>query len=667
MISITKKTSTTNTTASSGRSIKYIVVHYTAGVSSASGKAANTAAYFAQSSTKASADFIVDDANIVQYNPDIKNRYCWAVGGSKLSTKGGSLYGTAKNANCISVEICSTNSTGSVKDPNDSTWSFKDAALSNASDLVKYLMETYNIDADHVIRHYDVTGKLCVPTYSEVLTHEGWKRIDEVEIGEEIACADLDNLNVSFEEVYDKVPVKYQGTYTNCGLTATIDHRMVYSTYRHKDVYRIDKYGNQLTTPTQVYITLSGHGDFDVLPLTDDMLKFYIAVQADGHYMYDNRNLAGEKRYYGLEFHFSKQRKIDRIKEILESINLDYNEKPQSNGTTHIRIYNADGCNIVNDICEKYLKNKEFTWEWINLSKEQAELFLSEIQLWDGCVAGNLYTSKSKQNLDIVSAIAVMNGIGSKISGSNVMFTDQPYMVLGQSENSTKRNKNHDRQTEVTCVSVKTGIFLMRQNGKTFVVGNCPGVPGWNADSGSEAKWKSFKAGLTSSSSSSSSSSSTTTTSSSTTSQVVKVTSVPLNIRKGAGTNYDVVGQITSTGSFTIVEVASGTGSTAGWGLLKSYQTNRNGWISLDYTNYDGSATTSTSSVPYVGKVTTVPLNIRKGAGTNYSVVGQITSTGSYTIVEEASGTGSTAGWGLLKSYQTNRNGWISLDYVTKT
>lgn len=160
-ISITKKTGTANTTVSNGRKKTYIAIHYTAGVSSKSGKAADVAAYFAKSSTGASADFIVDDANIVQYNPDIDNRYCWAVGGSKQNSKGGSLYGTAKNANCINIEICSTNSTGTVKDANDSTWSLSSAAVAKAVELAKYLMDLYGIDADHVIRHYDVNGKLC--------------------------------------------------------------------------------------------------------------------------------------------------------------------------------------------------------------------------------------------------------------------------------------------------------------------------------------------------------------------------------------------------------------------------------------------------------------------------------------------------------------------------
>ena len=31
----------------------------------------------------------------------------------------------------------------------------------NTKQLVEYLMEKYNVDADHVLRHYDVTHKTC--------------------------------------------------------------------------------------------------------------------------------------------------------------------------------------------------------------------------------------------------------------------------------------------------------------------------------------------------------------------------------------------------------------------------------------------------------------------------------------------------------------------------
>ena len=62
---------------------------------------------------------------------------------------------------------------------------------------------------------------------------------------------------------------------------------------------------------------------------------------------------------------------------------------------------------------------------------------------------------------------------------------------------------------------------------------------------------------------------------------LVQVSISDLNIRKGPGTDYAKTGKFTGKGVFTIMEVKSGQGSTAGWGRLKSGA----GWISLDYTS----------------------------------------------------------------------------------
>lgn len=64
---------------------------------------------------------------------------------------------------------------------------------------------------------------------------------------------------------------------------------------------------------------------------------------------------------------------------------------------------------------------------------------------------------------------------------------------------------------------------------------------------------------------------------------LVRVSVPNLNIRKGPGTNFSVTGNYTGKGVFTIVDVSDGNGSSSGWGLLKSYSSKRNGWVSLDY------------------------------------------------------------------------------------
>lgn len=152
---------------------KYLVIHYTAGSSSQKGSARGCRDVFiASSKTKnpASADFAVDDAEMVQFNPDIENYNCWAVGGSRWAGKGASLYGVAKNANCVSIELCSNLAKGADRNAaNHHGWSFSEATIDNAVKLAKIIMKKYNIPPERVIRHYDVTGKYCpgVPGWND--------------------------------------------------------------------------------------------------------------------------------------------------------------------------------------------------------------------------------------------------------------------------------------------------------------------------------------------------------------------------------------------------------------------------------------------------------------------------------------------------------------------
>ncbi len=67
-----------------------------------------------------------------------------------------------------------------------------------------------------------------------------------------------------------------------------------------------------------------------------------------------------------------------------------------------------------------------------------------------------------------------------------------------------------------------------------------------------------------------------------------------------------------------------------------------------------------TLSAPYMVRVAIPDLNIRRGPGKSYAKTGRFTGVGVFTIVEESDG------WGLLKSYQEGRDGWISLAFTTR-
>ena len=100
----------------------------------------------------------------------------------------------------------------------------------------------------------------------------------------------------------------------------------------------------------------------------------------------------------------------------------------------------------------------------------------------------------------------------------------------------------------------------------------------------------------------------------------------------------------------------------------EAVQVRRAGYGQKYYDKYAAASTTKPAApstpqptvCPYKVRVRINNLRIRKGPGTNYDSRGY-TGPGIFTIVEEADGQGATR-WGLLKSYKSNRSGWISLD-----
>lgn len=146
------------------QNIKYIVIHYTAGRKSTPGSAQSTRNYFNTTTTKASAHYIVDDGEIIQAVKDTDT--AWHCGTT------GTYYSLCRNSNSIGIEMCSTFNGENIKDAYDPGWSISEKTVKNTVELTKYLMKKYNIPITNVLRHYDVTHKICPAPF--VLHTELW-------------------------------------------------------------------------------------------------------------------------------------------------------------------------------------------------------------------------------------------------------------------------------------------------------------------------------------------------------------------------------------------------------------------------------------------------------------------------------------------------------------
>lgn len=131
-----------------------------------------------------------------------------------------------------------------------------------------------------------------------------------------------------------------------------------------------------------------------------------------------------------------------------------------------------------------------------------------------------------------------------------------------------------------------------------------------------------------------------------------------LNIRSGTSTGHSVVGELKNGDRVEILEQK--TVGAMVWGRITK------GWISMTYVKLDGSesekqpennGSTGTPAQTWTGVVSTSEwLNIRSGAGTNYSVAGYLYPGDKVTITEQK--TVGSMTWGKID------RGWISMSYV---
>lgn len=145
------------------QSIKYIVIHYTANNGDTAKGNAN---YFATTimKKKASAHYFVDETGYIYQSVKDEDTAC------HCGTTGIYYHKECRNANSIGIELCSRKTNGE--------YYFKEETIKYAVQLTKELMKKYNIDTDHVIRHYDVTHKVCpAPFVNNVKQWNDFKRM----------------------------------------------------------------------------------------------------------------------------------------------------------------------------------------------------------------------------------------------------------------------------------------------------------------------------------------------------------------------------------------------------------------------------------------------------------------------------------------------------------
>ena len=142
--------------------VKYIVVHYTGGNGDT---ARDHGLYFQRNGgLGASAHWFVDEKNALLSVPE--EFVAYHCGGAAYA------HPECRNGNSIGVELCSD------KDASGAYY-FTDDTMENAAELIRELMKKHDVPIERVLRHYDVTGKIC-PAPFVGAGYEYWKEFKEL-------------------------------------------------------------------------------------------------------------------------------------------------------------------------------------------------------------------------------------------------------------------------------------------------------------------------------------------------------------------------------------------------------------------------------------------------------------------------------------------------------
>lgn len=324
-------------------------------------------------------------------------------------------------------------------------------------------------------RYVLIVGGECYSEDTEVLTPAGWKVFREL-TQEDLVMQVEDGVGV-FVKPLDYVVKEHNGVLLNYkskfnDLLVTPKHKMVSLDFNKKEyTHTAEDLPRSKGHSYRKSVWYEGSG----VPLTDDQIKFIIAVAADSKV--DTRK-SGKRVAH---FSFIKERKIIRLKNILEKLDLDYTEFDKSvHDWACGRKYHTFNVTLPEWVIEKGLP-----LNWLqDLNFKQKTLVLDEIILWDGNLVKGRdsfeFSSKLKHEAELVANLAITNNQHANISFRKNDLGE--WFVVKVSRNKTTASYQRVIVTEVNytgkvyCVTVPSGKILVRRNGKVVVCGNCDKV-----------------------------------------------------------------------------------------------------------------------------------------------------------------------------------------------
>lgn len=312
-------------------------------------------------------------------------------------------------------------------------------------------------------RGHNIHGH-CVDMDTEILTTSGWKKYDDIVVGEEILSVNPQNHK---EIIRDKVLNKFKRSYTGDMITVKNRSFSMRVTDEHRVPYISQKGGFNVLSAKQILdrsvlrTISSGYANNSGVSLPDNILELYIAIAADGSITPANL----------VRFILNKERKITYIKGLLERCDIFYKSGENKSGKyIHFKLPDC-----LNDWNIKGLDLK-----LLNCNEHQAEIIREAYRNTDGN-RNIIFTSKPSEK-DILSLVFIQNGYrvtilerihgyGKKLSFSLSVTPKKPIIGFTRFRNYCKVEKvvNED----VWCVETNSSFWFAKRGSSIYLTGNC--------------------------------------------------------------------------------------------------------------------------------------------------------------------------------------------------
>ena len=357
----------------------------------------------------------------------------------------------------------------------------------------------------------------------EALTIDGWKPIEEITLDDKVAI--LDNDNVKYENptetyCYDYNGKLYELKSQQIELSVTHNHRMWikkrdnHSNYKDEfEFMTADKcFGKRLKYKKNInnFEPEDWIGEYFIIPefsvKMDDWLVFFGIWIAEGWTHGNSTIIAANKHRVQKAYEkscknmgFLIDKRENEEDNIIERLNGDI---VQTGSGYKWYIYNKDLTNYMKQFSvgavDKFLPD----WVW-SLNKEQCRLLLTSLELGDGHTTktnNRTYYTSSKRLCDDISRLALHAGYSTNcrvpegrkagtqaiLKDGRIITSNKDNWLITIIKTKTEPEINHghintqegqseewvDYNGKVYCLSVRTGVFLVRQNGKPVWSGN---------------------------------------------------------------------------------------------------------------------------------------------------------------------------------------------------